>query len=228
MAGINTVKELLDSGKVIGISSLQEGETNLLRDIQAKLKAIGAYSGNIDGLYGSLTEKALIRFCDAVFLDNMQTQLLGPTFAQKLLAAPPPRFNSADAIKSVRFIRPVEGIVTSEFGYRVHPITGKFTLHKGIDIGGNAGKPVRASADGVVVVASFISGYGNFVEIEHSGKSKSAYAHLASFKVKVGERIDQGQQVGIVGATGGATGPHLHFEVLENGEFKNPRHYVNF
>jgi murein DD-endopeptidase MepM/ murein hydrolase activator NlpD len=226
MAEINTLSELVNSGKIIGLDAFQDEETNLLRDIQVKLKAIGLYPSTIDGLYGPITERALIRFCDAVFLDNMQTQLLGPTFAQKLLDAPPPSFFSEGG--SASFIRPVEGVVTSEFGFRVHPITGKLRLHKGIDIGGNEGKDVKASASGTVIIARVVSGYGNFVEIQHSDGLTSAYAHLARFSVRVGDKVEQGQNVGVVGKTGGVTGPHLHFEIFKNGEPQNPRNYVNF
>jgi len=74
MAAINTLQDLIDSGKVIGLDALQDQKTNLLKDIQGRLKAIGAYGGDLDGLYGPITERALIRFCNAVFLDNMKTQ----------------------------------------------------------------------------------------------------------------------------------------------------------
>ena len=227
MATIDTLQQLIDSKKIVSLETFREGKTKLLEDIQTKLKGIGAYTFTIDGLYGSRTEMALIRFCNAVSLDNMETQLIGPTFAQKLLAAPPPNFSPGTGDDS--FIRPVTtGVVTSEFGKRTHPITGVVKLHAGIDIGGNAGRPVLASAGGTVTIAGFISGYGNFVEIKHNSRFSSAYAHMASFSVSVGNTIAQGQQVGIVGATGGVTGPHLHFEILENGDFINPRDKVDF
>jgi murein DD-endopeptidase MepM/ murein hydrolase activator NlpD len=226
MAEINTLQELIDSGKVIGLDALQDQRTNLLKDIQAKLKNIGAYAGDLDGLYGPITERALIRFCNAVFLDNMKTQLLGPTFAKKLLDSPPPNFPPGDGNGS--FIKPVGGVITSEFGWRRHPITGELRLHKGIDIGGNSGQSVLASASGTVIIAGVVSGYGNFVEIKHGDGLTSAYAHLASFAVMEGDGVSQGQKVGVVGQTGGATGPHLHFEIFRNGEPQNPRNFVDF
>lgn len=226
MAAINTLQELIDSGKVVGLDALQDQKNNLLKDIQGRLKAIGAYGGDLDGLYGPITERALIRFCNAVFLDNMKTQLLGPTFAKKLLDAPPPNFPPGDGGGS--FIQPVGGVVTSEFGNRIHPITGELRLHKGIDIGGNAGQSVVASASGTVIIAGVVSGYGNFVEIKHGNGLTSAYAHLASFNVSEGESVVQGQKIGVVGATGGVTGPHLHFEIFKNGTPQNPRDFVSF
>jgi murein DD-endopeptidase MepM/ murein hydrolase activator NlpD len=144
----------------------------------------------------------------------MKTQLIGPTFAKKLLDAPPPNFPAGDGGGS--FIQPVGGVVTSEFGNRIHPITGELRLHKGIDIGGNAGQSVVASASGTVIIAGVVSGYGNFVEIKHENGLTSAYAHLASFNVSEGESVVQGQKIGVVGATGGVTAP------------QNPRDFLNF
>lgn len=226
MAAINTLQELADSGKVIGLDALQDQKTNLLKDIQGRLKKIGVYGGDLDGLYGPITERALIRFCNAVFLDNMKTQLLGSTFAKKLLDSPPPIFPPGDGSGS--FIKPVNGIVTSEFGNRIHPITGELRLHKGIDIGGNARQSVVASASGIVIIAGVVSGYGNFVEIKHGNGLTSAYAHLASFNVNEGDDVTQGQKVGVVGSTGGSTGDHLHFEIFENGIPRNPRDFLDF
>ncbi|MFQ6538204.1 MULTISPECIES: M23 family metallopeptidase [Aphanothece] len=227
MPAINTLQDLIDSGKVIGLDALQEQKTNLLRDIQGKLRQIGAYGGDLDGLYGPITERALILFCQAVYLDTMQTQLLGPTFATKLLQAPPPVFPAGQG-KPTGFRAPVGGVVTSEFGNRVHPVTGELRLHKGIDIGGNAGQAVVASATGTVVIAGVVSGYGNFVEISHGDGLTSAYAHLARIDVRQGATIRQGEPLGVVGATGGVTGPHLHFEIFHNGLPQNPRDYVSF
>ncbi|GGA26391.1 peptidoglycan DD-metalloendopeptidase family protein [Okeania sp. KiyG1] len=127
------------------------------------------------------------------------------------------------------FIRPVgHGVITSEFGNRLHPIYRTMKLHKGIDIGYCNGKPVFASADGVVNIASWISGYGNFVEINHSKGVQTAYAHMEKFFVNKNDWVKQGQIIGIVGGTGGVTGPHLHFEVLKHEKFINPRKKVNF
>ncbi|MGK7919104.1 MAG: peptidoglycan DD-metalloendopeptidase family protein [Trichodesmium sp.] len=127
------------------------------------------------------------------------------------------------------FIRPVKhGVITSEFGNRLHPIYRTMKLHKGIDIGYCNGKPVFASADGTVNIASWISGYGNFVEINHSKGFQTAYAHMEKFFVHKNDWVKKGQMIGIVGGTGGVTGPHLHFELLKNENFINPRKKVNF
>ena len=124
-------------------------------------------------------------------------------------------------------------LVTSPYGYRIHPITGKRKFHKGTDIsGGNIkGKPIVAMADGVVSIASYNQGgYGNYVMINHGTSSDgnsyvTLYAHMTRYIVSVGQKVTKGQTIGYVGTTGASTGYHLHFEVRVNGNTTNPMSY---
>lgn len=126
--------------------------------------------------------------------------------------------------------------VTSEFGYRYHPITGSYELHNGIDlVNGNATTPIYASAAGEVVISgSYPDWYGNYVVIKHSDGLYTGYAHQSQLRVSVGDTVNQGQQIGNMGTTGPSTGPHLHFQFFtngpwpSNGDFINPREYINF
>ncbi|WP_262119544.1 phage tail spike protein [Enterococcus casseliflavus] len=126
--------------------------------------------------------------------------------------------------------------VTSEFGYRYHPITGSYELHNGIDlVNGNATTPIYASAAGEVVIAgSYPDWYGNYVVIKHSDGLYTGYAHQSQLRVSVGDTVNQGQQIGNMGTTGPSTGPHLHFQFFtngpwpSNGDFINPREHINF
>ncbi|MBV6371966.1 peptidoglycan DD-metalloendopeptidase family protein [Enterococcus casseliflavus] len=126
--------------------------------------------------------------------------------------------------------------VTSEFGYRYHPITGSYELHNGIDlVNGNATTPIYASAAGEVVIAgSYPDWYGNYVVIKHSDGLYTGYAHQSQLRVSVGDTVNQGQQIGNMGTTGPSTGPHLHFQFFRNSpwpsnsDFINPREYINF
>lgn len=127
------------------------------------------------------------------------------------------------------WIRPNGGPVTSEFGPRVHPITGEVgRMHNGIDIGG--GGPILASRSGTVTTVSYDSGgYGYYVVIDHGDGYRSLYAHMQpNLPVIVGEQVDQGQVVGTMGTTGSSTGIHLHFEIHKDGSPQNPRDYVDF
>lgn len=126
--------------------------------------------------------------------------------------------------------------VTSEFGYRYHPITGSYELHNGIDlVNGNATTPIYASAAGEVVISgSYPDWYGNYVVIKHADGLYTGYAHQSQLRVSVGDTVNQGQQIGNMGTTGPSTGPHLHFQFFTNGpwpsnsDFINPREHINF
>ncbi|MBX3604008.1 MAG: M23 family metallopeptidase [Piscinibacter sp.] len=112
--------------------------------------------------------------------------------------------------------------VTSGFAMRMHPILNQWRQHKGVDYGAPKGTPVRTVGDGVVEFAGWQNGYGNVVEIKHSNDRSTVYAHLSRIDVRRGQRVEQGTNIGAVGATGWATGPHLHFEVKVRGEQRNP------
>ena len=113
--------------------------------------------------------------------------------------------------------------ISSVFGGREHPVLGGWRLHKGTDYAADRGTPVRAIGDGVVVRAGWGSGYGNVVEIRHRNGFVTRYGHLSRFNVRAGQRVTIGQTVAYVGSTGLATGPHLHFEVLVDGQQRDPR-----
>jgi murein DD-endopeptidase MepM/ murein hydrolase activator NlpD len=115
------------------------------------------------------------------------------------------------------FIKPAEGPFTSPFGYRYHPILHRRKLHTGVDIGAHYGAPIHAAGDGTVIVASYSGGYGNCVIIDHGGGVTTLYGHCSAILVSEGQTVRQGQVIARVGATGLATGPHLHFEVRHNG-----------
>jgi murein DD-endopeptidase MepM/ murein hydrolase activator NlpD len=112
--------------------------------------------------------------------------------------------------------------VTSGFAMRMHPILNQWRRHKGVDYGAPSGTPVRAVGDGVVDFAGWQNGYGNVIEIRHGNERSTVYAHLSRIDVRKGQHVEQGSRIGAVGATGWATGPHLHFEVKVRGEQRNP------
>ena len=123
-------------------------------------------------------------------------------------------------------IWPISGPITSEFGWRTHPIFGTARFHSGLDIGGDYGMPIYAAASGTVIYAGWISGYGNAVIIDHGGGITTLYGHNDSLNVSEGENVAQGQVIAMCGSTGNSTGPHCHFEVRENGEPVSPYGYL--
>lgn len=115
---------------------------------------------------------------------------------------------------------------TSEFGMRKHPITGEMKLHAGLDIGVPTGTSVFAARPGKVIRAGTASGYGIAVYIDHGGGLITRYGHLSRVSVNVGQQVRLGEKIAVSGATGGVTGPHLHFEVRPNNVPKNPRDFL--
>lgn len=124
------------------------------------------------------------------------------------------------------YIRPSSGRVTSEFGWRIHPILGRPKLHSGIDISGGYNSPIFASNCGTVSVAGWTGGYGKYTCITHNNGARTCYGHQSQILVRVGEAVKRGQVIGQEGSTGNSTGPHLHFEYWINGKAENPRSYV--
>jgi murein DD-endopeptidase MepM/ murein hydrolase activator NlpD len=116
---------------------------------------------------------------------------------------------------------------SSNYGYRLDPITGRSSFHTGVDLIAPAGTPIVAAAGGVVATMGFVHEYGNIVEIDHDNGLTSRYAHLSKSLVKVGDVVLKGQPIAHVGATGRTTGPHLHFEVREKGIPLNPNKFLS-
>lgn len=121
---------------------------------------------------------------------------------------------------------PIENLkITSGFGYRRDPVYGGTRFHSGIDFKDVTGTPIYATADGVVSAASWASGYGNKVDIDHGYNYLTRYAHLHKIDVKPGQTVKRGQKIGEMGSTGKSTGTHLHYEVRFKGEPQNPVNY---
>jgi murein DD-endopeptidase MepM/ murein hydrolase activator NlpD len=131
------------------------------------------------------------------------------------------------ARKTIPTTLPVsQGYYSSNYGYRIDPITGRSAFHTGVDIIATPGTPVMAAAGGVVSAVEFHPDYGNIVDIDHDNGLTSRYAHLLRSSVKVGDVVMKGQRIALVGNTGRTTGPHLHFEVREKGVPLNPNKFL--
>lgn len=116
--------------------------------------------------------------------------------------------------------------VTSPFGYRWHPVTGEWSMHKGVDLNGAKGSPIYASRSGTVTIATYHSTAGNYVTINHGDGYSSIYMHMTHYVVEVGDYVKAGEVIGYVGSTGRSTGPHLHFGISYMGEYVNPMDYI--
>ena len=115
--------------------------------------------------------------------------------------------------------------ISSPFGKRFHPVLKKYKIHWGVDYAAPTGTPIYAGGDGVVQIAKYNGSYGNYIKIRHNSEFSTAYGHMSRFAkgIKPGVRVTQGQVIAYVGSTGRSTGPHLHYEVIQNGRRVNPR-----
>jgi len=131
-------------------------------------------------------------------------------------------------IKTSSFMVPATGYRSSNFGYRVNPVTKKSDqFHSGIDIAAAMGTPVKAAAGGIVKISEFNkNGYGNLVVIEHEKDLSTYYGHLSKLMARAGQKVAKGDLIGNVGSTGWSTGPHLHFEVRKGGTALNPDDFI--
>lgn len=117
--------------------------------------------------------------------------------------------------------------ITSQFGWRYHPIYQTQKYHSGVDIGASYGATIVAADGGTIITAGSVSGYGNCVVINHGNGITTLYGHMSSIAVSVGQKVSKGQTIGYVGSTGNSTGPHLHWEVTVNGVRQNPLNYAS-
>jgi len=130
-------------------------------------------------------------------------------------------------LSSVPSVSPVpSGWITSGYGIRISPFTGKRSIHRGLDIAGPIGTPIYAPADGVVIFSGVKDGFGNFIMIAHGLGVVTRYGHNHQNTVAPGQKVRRGEQIATVGRTGRTTGPHLHYEVLVNGRNQNPKKFI--
>ena len=121
---------------------------------------------------------------------------------------------------------PVIAPITSPFGNRFHPVLKKYKMHTGLDLGAKMSTPIKAAESGEIIIAGWVSGYGNTVVIDHGDGVSTLYGHQSKLAVRVGDQVSRGQIIGYVGSTGYSTGPHLHFEVRVKGQVQNPLNYL--
>lgn len=202
-------------------------EAFFLRQLLSETRPQG---GMLDGGFAGDTFKQML---DEALADKMTAAGgigLAKMFAGQLgkaqdTAAAPPIPNlaiGAPGSGAPHFILPVAGRPSSGYGLRTDPIEGTTVNHPGFDLAAKAGTEVAAAARGTVVQAGPAGSYGNLVTLRHDDGFETRYAHLSAVDVKVGDVIEAGQQLGAVGTTGHSTGPHLHFEIRQNGRPVDP------
>ncbi len=129
-------------------------------------------------------------------------------------------------LSSTPTLLPARGWVTSYFGQRLSPYSGRLKMHEGIDVGAPYGTPIHAPADGIVTFSGEKAGFGKFVQVDHGYGIETIYAHNQSLSVRNGQKVRRGHQLAAVGNTGHSTGPHLHYEVRVNGTAVDPLYFI--
>jgi murein DD-endopeptidase MepM/ murein hydrolase activator NlpD len=219
------------------MGKITEFQSNLSRvqQFDTKLRLIMNMEGVSDDITGARDEEVtrsslplyrqelMIRRMNAFLRQLDESVKLEEVRQQDLLYA---LRDNREMIASMPSIWPVEGFLTSRFGPRVSPISGRRDFHKGLDISARIGTPVMAPAKGSVSFIGRDGAYGNTVHINHGAGITTRYAHLHRFAVKEGQLVRRGTVIGYVGNTGRSTGPHLHYEVMINGVNVNPMNYI--
>jgi murein DD-endopeptidase MepM/ murein hydrolase activator NlpD len=212
-----------------GLSQLEE-KVRLIADI----KKSGGSSGLIG--IGGIPDNELDRDIPLESRHSKLIREMHTQMKQTTLAAKRQKLNFTDLISQLEkkknllaatpSIRPVEGWITSGFGYRKSPFTGKKAFHSGLDISNREGTKVIATADGKISYAARKMYFGNLVIIDHGYGKVTKYGHLKKILVKPGQRVKRGEVIALLGNTGQSTGPHVHYEVRINGVPVNPMKYI--
>lgn len=165
------------------------------------------------------TTRMVVEFSPEVTINPQQLKLKSQQPGKWSMQLPQ-NIAAIDLNSVSNFTLPITGaVISSGFGWRIHPVTGEKTLHKGVDFAAPIGTPIFAAADGMVTDAGWTDGgYGNIVELRHSDGSVTLYAHASKVYVAKGQVVNKGQAIAEVGTTGRSTGPHLHFEVQPDGK----------
>ena len=141
----------------------------------------------------------------------------------------PPAAGTGNTVSGITWLLPISyTYFSSPFGYRYHPLSGEWKMHKGVDLAAPEGTPIYATRSGYVSVAAYeYGGAGYYVQLNHGDGYRSIYMHMTHYIVYAGQYVSAGQIIGYCGSTGGSTGPHLHFGISYNGEYVNPADYIS-
>jgi murein DD-endopeptidase MepM/ murein hydrolase activator NlpD len=240
VAGLSEQAKTINT-RMVDISKLQTQlqemvgiETNTAKskvNVSSKTKAADEAQLSMDGGTGGeelpVTEEEIALLVDQT-RDNFQS--LGELLE---IIKPELELTKEAVVKKQKLLKVTPTIwptdsrkVTSLFGIRKDPFTGRATFHAGLDISGDTGEPIYAAADGIVISADRSSSHGNNVWISHSNGIRTHYSHMSKILTKIGARVTKGDIIGELGSTGRSTGPHLHYEVSINGTNVDPRPYL--
>jgi murein DD-endopeptidase MepM/ murein hydrolase activator NlpD len=193
---------------------------SLAKEIAEKKKEIAIQASEKEQLYQTIAERRKAYEAEIAELEKSSKEL-EVMIMKKMAARQGSKIHGSGVLTW-----PLEGRITSRFGYRRHPLWGGRSQHTGLDIANKYGTPVKAADDGEVIFAGWWDGYGKAIVVDHGRSISTVYGHLSRIYKQVGTVVAKGQIIGLVGSTGYSTGPHLHFEVRINGKPANPERYL--
>lgn len=221
--------------------ALKTQYNNLEKAAQEKeiqVASLGSLANEVSAMYGLKSEPVLSTGSNGGITDQQVATSIGQLYALKSsamsgVATIGIAFGSRNArlddwarLAKAPTLWPVEGMITGSFGERIDPFNGEGAFHSGVDISSTYGHAVLAPADGVVVFADAMTGYGRMLVIEHGNGISTRYGHLSGFAVAAGQTVQRGDIIGYVGLSGRSTGPHLHYEVRIHDAPVNPYKYL--
>lgn len=207
------------------LEELEEFETKLrlitgLKEVSSNIRFVGAGTNGLPALGNGHSNRAsLLEKLDAFSLELKQREI-GFFHLEAYLQ------EQKDRLARTPSIRPMSGHISSRFGIRVDPLTGKRRQHNGLDITSHMYSPIYSPADGVVVATMKDRDFGRLLVIDHGYDVVTRYGHLSKFEVKVGQYVKRGDLICRMGRAGRSSGPHLHYEVLKNDRYVDPMRYV--
>lgn len=234
---LRDVKILLSAGLLLGAVLIKTSNEPWADNLKTKI---------IDALNGGISAKQVVEAAgqtfengdlQAVFSvfnksdDNTAMVYAEAPFAEDLLSSReqsnfPKEEDITTYVLGFESCKPVDGVKTSDFGERIHPVNGEESFHYGLDIGADKGEEILSFADGTVRESGTSDSYGNYIIVDHADGFSTLYAHCSKITAKQGDKVKAGDKIAEVGATGVATGNHLHFEVWRDGKILDPSHYV--
>ena len=228
---------------LVGLKLMMPGHLSELRgtlgqwlvrdaDFVAAFSAVGRAASGEQAWGDSLSEACVAVFGGEGRAQEASGELIGVTVPEQDVSgfvserALPAQAVGEQRILGFSYVCPLSGTMTSPFGWRADPVSGEERFHYGLDIAGAEGDSVSCFADGSVGTVGEGALLGNYVTVNHDLGFSTLYAHCSAIAVSAGQRVQKGEVIASVGATGNATGPHLHFEVHDGGQYLNPIYYV--
>jgi murein DD-endopeptidase MepM/ murein hydrolase activator NlpD len=223
--GAQAARKSAENGAAMAAPQVQAWD-ELLGRVDAFLQKAPGFTSLLDAARARAVVEGELELDAQAYGDIPLSTAQGAQAAAKRLAGRVHDLLALQQLKRVsplRFVWPVSPVViTSPFGDRVHPITGDYRMHRGVDLAAGLAQPVYAAFAGTVVFAGWNGAHGKQVQLVHDGHWSTHYSHLSNWSVQSGDVVAKGQLIGVAGSTGESTGPHVHFELVHDGETVDP------